>query len=204
MRLPGAHYRVRLAFEMHKLTALVIAALLLAAVPAPMVLAQTYARGAAQSAELDRLFAQLTAATDEPAARAIAVQIWTIWTQPDDPVIAARVAQIMSAGGLSGPASQLPLIDALIEDFPDYAEGWNLRATAQFLNGAYEESLADIEQTLLREPRHFGAMAGRALILHTQGKREEALEAMKEALKIHPFLPERALFPELVPPPIRS
>jgi tetratricopeptide (TPR) repeat protein len=189
---------------MSTLTRLVIAALLLALAPAPSAFAQAYTRSAAQSAELDALFARLSAATDEPAARAIATDIWTIWTQPDDPVIAARVAQIMSAGGLAGPSSQLPLIDALVADFPDYAEGWNLRATAYFLNGAYDRSLADIEQTLVREPRHFGALAGRALIYHTQGKREQALEAIRQALDIHPFLPERALFPELAAPPIRS
>ncbi len=68
----------------------------------------------------------------------------------------------------------------------------------------YDKSLADIEQTLAREPRHFGALAGRALIYHTLGKRDEALQAIREALEIHPFLPERALFPELAAPPIRS
>lgn len=189
---------------MSTLNRLVIATLMLAVLPASPVFAQTFTNSAAQSDELDALFARLSAATDEPAARAIAVDIWTIWTEPDDPVVAARVAEIMTAGGLAGPASQLPLIDALVADFPDYAEGWNLRATAYFLNGAYEKSLADIEQTLLREPRHFGALAGRALIYHTQGKREEALKAIQEALDIHPFLPERALFPELSAPPIRS
>ncbi|MHA6296864.1 tetratricopeptide repeat protein [Devosia sp. CAU 1758] len=189
---------------MSTLTRLVIAALLLALVPAPPAYAQTYTRSAAESAELDALFARLSSATDEPTARAIATDIWTVWTQPDDPVVAARVAQIMSAGGLAGPASQLPLIDALVADFPDYAEGWNLRATAHFLNGAYDKSLADIDETLKREPRHFGALAGRALIYHTQGKHEHAIEAVKKALDIHPFLPERALFPELGAPPIRS
>lgn len=190
--------------QMRQLTRIAIAALLLAAVPAPLVLAQTYTRSAAQSAALDALFARLSAATDEPTARAIASEIWTLWTQPDDPVLAARVARIMSAGGLAGPASQLPLIDALVADYPDYPEGWNLRATAHFLNGAYEKSLADIEETLKREPRHFGALAGRALIYNTQGKRDLALEAIEQALTFHPFLSERALFPELVAPPIRS
>ena len=79
-----------------------------------------------------------------------------------------------------------------------------MRATAHFLNGAYEKSLADIVETLTREPRHFGALSGRALIYQAQGKRELALEAITEALDIHPFLAERALFPELGPPPIRS
>ena len=189
---------------MRMLTRLAIAALLSAAIPAPSVLAQTYTRGAAHSAELDALFARLAAATSEPDARAIADAIWRIWTVPDDPVLAARVAEIITAGGFAGPAGQLPLIDRLVADYPDYSEGWNLRATAHFLNGAYDKALSDVAETLEREPRHFGAMAGRALIFHTQGKRQEAIEALTEALQIHPFLPERSLFPELGDPPIRS
>lgn len=112
--------------------------------------------------------------------------------------------EIIKAGGFAGPMSQMPLIEQLIVDYPDYSEGYNMRATAHFLRGAYESSLADIEKVLSLEPRHFGALSGKALIYHTQGKRDEALEAMKAALDIHPFLGERSLFPELGPPPIRS
>lgn len=183
---------------------LAIVALLLATMPAPVVFAQTYTRGAAQSAELDALFARLSASTSAAEAQGIADAIWVIWTQPDDPVLAARVAEIITAGGLAGPMSQMALIDQLIADYPDYSEGWNMRATAHFLRGAYEESLADIEKTLALEPRHFGALAGRGLIYHAQGQRDEALEAIRAALDIHPWLAERNLFPELGSPPIRS
>lgn len=189
---------------MEVLLRLVFTGLLLVVAPTLPSLAQSDAYSAEQNARLDTLFAQLSASTDAQSANAIANDIWRLWVQPDDPAIAARIAEIMSAGGLAGPASQIPLIDALIADYPDYAEGWNMRATAHFLNGAYDKSLADIVETLKREPRHFGALAGRALIYQTQGKREEALEAIRQALDIHPFLPERALFPELGAPPIRS
>jgi tetratricopeptide (TPR) repeat protein len=190
--------------QMRTLLPQVIAAMMLVAVPAAPVLAQNYSVSAAQAAELDELFAQLNASTSEDEARALADQIWTIWTQPDDPDLAARVDEIFAASGFAGPASQLPLIDELVADYPDYSEAWNLRATAHFMRGDYEKSLADIEETLKREPRHFGALSGRALIYHTQGKADEALKAIEEALDVHPFLPERALFPELGDPPIRS
>lgn len=166
--------------------------------------ARVLAQGQGEASALDSLFAQLRTAPDETIARATADRIWTIWTQPDDPVLAARVAEIITGGGFAGPVAQVAEINALVEDYPDYAEGWNLRATANFMRGDYDASLADVAETLKREPRHFGALAGRALILHSQGRREEALKAMREALDIHPFLPERGLFPELGAPPIRS
>lgn len=189
---------------MRTLIRIAIAALMLAAQPAHLVLAETYTRGEVQTTELNALFSRLSAATSEPEARQIADAIWRIWTEPDDPALAARISEIITAGGFAGPASQLPLIDALVEDYPDYSEAWNMRATAHFLRGAYEQSLSDIEAALELEPRHFGAMAGRALIFHTLGKRDEALEAIRQALDIHPWLPERNLFPELADPPIRS
>lgn len=181
-----------------------LAALLLSANTIPLTYAEPYSVSVAQSAALDDLFEKLSAATSEAEARGLADRIWEIWITPDDPVLAARVDEIFAAGGFAGPASQLPMIDELIADYPDYSEAWNLRATAHFMRGEYEQSLADIEETLKREPRHFGALSGRALILESQGKRDEALEAIEKALAVHPFLPERDLFPELGDPPIRS
>jgi tetratricopeptide (TPR) repeat protein len=180
---------------------LIVTALLFAAAPAPAALGQF---STAQTAELDTLFDDLRHSPDEATARGIADRIWQLWTHPDDAELAMRVDTIIKNGGFAGPAGQLPEIEALVVDYPDYAEGYNLRATAHFLQGNYENALADVEETLAREPRHFGALAGRALILHTQGKYEEARDALLEGLEIHPFLPERSLFPDLGPAPIRS
>ena len=143
----------------------------------------------AQSAELNALFARLSASTSAAEAQGIADAIWVIWTQPDDPVLAARVAEIITAGGLAGPMSQMALIDQLIADYPDYSEGWNMRATAHFLRGAYEESLADIEKTLALEPRHFGALSGLGLSNLKLGRDEAAADAFRRLLSIDPLYP---------------
>ncbi|PXA98193.1 hypothetical protein DMC47_09815 [Nostoc sp. 3335mG] len=161
------------------------------------VQAQSPFWSAAESGELDTLFARLADASDEAEARSTADAIWIIWTRPDNEEAAARVAEIIEKAGFGGPATQLPLIEGLVADFPDYPEAWNMRATARFLRGDNDGALADIAETLKREPRHFGALAGRALILDSQGKGEPALSAMRAALAVHPFLPERQLFPEL-------
>lgn len=149
---------------------------------------------AEQRAELNTLLDDLAEAPDEASARLGAERIWRIWTAPADKEIARRVAEILRAGT---PSAQLPLVETLLADHPDYSEGWNIRATLRFLTGDNEGALADIVETLKREPRHFGALAGRVLIYHEQGKSELARSALDEALKVHPYLPERALFPEL-------
>jgi tetratricopeptide (TPR) repeat protein len=148
-------------------------------------------------AELDRLFAQLRVAPDPVTADGLADRIWRIWSTPSDPELAARMTEAMASHASRGLTPALALLDALVADYPDYAEGWNQRATLRYLNGDYDGSLADIDRVLALEPRHFGALAGRVLILLARGDRAGALRDMATALGIHPFLNERRLFPEL-------
>jgi tetratricopeptide (TPR) repeat protein len=80
----------------------------------------------------------------------------------------------------------LKILDATIALLPDWAEGWNARATARYLDEDYDGSMADIAQTLKREPRHLGALMGMATILEARGKTEDALKVYQRALAIAP------------------
>jgi tetratricopeptide (TPR) repeat protein len=73
---------------------------------------------------------------------------------------------------------------------PDYAEGWNRRATLHFMMNDYGRSMADIQKTLTLEPRHFGAMAGMAAILKDTGRKEAALQAFERVLTVYPMMRE--------------
>jgi len=173
----------------------------LCAILAPLALTafSAVADAAADRHKLDALFAQLRIAPSETAARATADQIWSVWTHPSDAVLAERLDAAIDAMAY-GPVGALALLDALVVEFPDFAEAWNQRATMHFHLGNYRASLADIEMTLALEPRHFGALAGRVLINLTLGDRDAATRDILAALAIHPFLPERSLFPELAKP----
>jgi tetratricopeptide (TPR) repeat protein len=89
----------------------------------------------------------------------------------------------------------LKLLDAVIKLRPDYTEAWNRRATLYYLKNDYMRSLADIQQVLAREPRHFGALAGLGMIMQEIGDDKRALEAFRKALAINPHLEK---VPELV------
>src|SRR5690606_31046067 len=95
----------------------------------------------------------------------------------------------------------LAILDGVVADAPDYAEGWNQRAFIRFLRDDPDGSLEDIERTLALEPLHFAALAGKAMILMRQGRIEPGQEALRRAVEIHPWLKERAM---LLPPPGRS
>jgi tetratricopeptide (TPR) repeat protein len=80
------------------------------------------------------------------------------------------------------------LLDAVVELKPDYVEAWNRRATIFYMKKQYGQALLDIRQVLVREPRHFGALAGLGTILQDLGEEKPALEAFRRALAVDPHL----------------
>ena len=80
----------------------------------------------------------------------------------------------------------------------DWSEAWNKRATVLYLMKQHESSLADIEITLVLEPRHFGALSGQALNYIELNLYEKAIESYKSAQKIYPLLDSaKKMIPEL-------
>jgi tetratricopeptide (TPR) repeat protein len=82
----------------------------------------------------------------------------------------------------------LKLLDAVLKLHPDYIEGWSQRATLHYVQNDYRHSLDDIEQVLIREPRHFGALAGLGMIMQELGDDKRALDAFRKALAVNPHL----------------
>jgi tetratricopeptide (TPR) repeat protein len=82
----------------------------------------------------------------------------------------------------------IKLLDSVIKLRPDYIEAWNRRATLYYLQNDYGRSLADIQQVLIREPRHFGALAGLGMIMQEVGDEKRALDAYRKALAVNPHL----------------
>jgi tetratricopeptide (TPR) repeat protein len=93
------------------------------------------------------------------------------------------------------PDVALKMLDAVVKLRPDYIEAWNRRATIHYLKNDYARSLQDIREVLIREPRHFGALAGLGMIMQDIGDEKRALEAFRKALAVNPHLEK---VPELV------
>lgn len=81
-------------------------------------------------------------------------------------------------------------LTALVDHAPEFAEGWNARATMFFEQQMYGPAIADIQRALALEPRHFGALAGMGIMLEDMGRLDLALEAYEAAHAIHPNQPD--------------
>lgn len=144
------------------------------------------------ASDRDSLFDALKNAPSEQAAETIENEIWKSWLEAaPSPELQAQVEAAMQRRNVYDFQGARDLLDEVIEMAPNYPEGWNQRAFVLFLQGNYEASLEDIERTLELEPRHFGALSGRAMIFMTLGRVKLGQQALREAVEIHPFLKER-------------
>ena len=137
---------------------------------------------------LDDLFEQLAITTSDEEASNITREIWQRGTANDDPDV-SRLMQIgIRALNYSTYRKALQSFDRVIEIAPEFAEGWNKRATLYYHIKEYRRSIDDIKKTLRLEPRHFGAWSGLGLVSIAQENYSGALAAFKKALSINPHI----------------
>lgn len=146
-------------------------------------------RAGAQTPILDELFAELQGAGPEDW-KTVETKIWKEWSKSGSiamDMLLERGRREMEKGNLG---DAIGAFSTVIDHAPDFAEAWNARATAFFMADRYGLSMEDIEQVLVLNPRHFGAMSGLGMILERLDRPEDALKAYQEVLKVHPHRPD--------------
>jgi tetratricopeptide (TPR) repeat protein len=128
--------------------------------------------------------------TDESTyVRNVAEQaLWALWSRSGDEAIDAlfgRGVEEMRDGRLD---AAIATFSEVIRQKPEFAEGWNKRATALFLAGDLRRSLADCDEVMKRNPLHFGALSGYGQIYFQLEQYERAIEYWKRALAVNPNL----------------
>ena len=141
----------------------------------------------ADEARLDDLFRQLQTATAEEASQ-ITGMIWLEWSKSGSPAMDLLLKRGRDAMNAGQPGLAIGHLTALIDHAPDFAEGYNARATAYFQTGDLGPSVSDIAKTLTLNPRHFGALSGLGMIFEQLNEPEKALEVYRAALAINPHL----------------
>ena len=144
--------------------------------------------GADRTKGLDFLFGALKAAPDQASAKHVEARIWAMWLQTPSDTAALLMSRAKAAVDAQKIDVALKLLDSVIKLRPDYTEAWNRRATIYYLKNDYIHSMQDIQQVLIREPRHFGALAGLGMIMQDLGDDKRALDAFRKALAVNPHL----------------
>ena len=156
-----------------------------AAVPDPEVEA---AVELSRTERLDTLFTTLKSAPDAEAAKAAEDDIIKLWLESGSDTVDLLMGWTLAAMEEKNYPLALDYLDRIVAMKPDYAEGWNKRATVHFLVDDYSKAIADIERTLALEPRHFGALSGLGTIMRDIGENERAVTAYHQALEVDPHL----------------
>lgn len=138
--------------------------------------------------DLDGLFEQLGKARDRRLASRISERIWDEWRASDSKSIDLLTGWARTAAGQKRFNQALDLLDQVVVLRPEYAEGYNQRATLHYMMEDYGKSIADIERVLALEPRHFGALAGLASILERINQPKKALETWYRVLAVYPAM----------------
>ena len=135
---------------------------------------------------LELLFSQLKSIEHVEDARPVEAQIWNIWTESGRNDIDNLMDSGIRAMSSRDLETALEKFDQIVQQLPEFAEGWNKRATVYYLMDRLDESVKDVQKTLALEPRHFGAISGMGLIFMQVGDDVAALQAFEDVLKIYP------------------
>ena len=114
--------------------------------------------------------------------------VWQVWSRAGDPEIDALFQQGLEQMNRGLADAAIETFSTIVARKPEFAEGWNKRATIYFLIGDYDKSLADCAEVVKRNPQHFGVLSGYGQIYLRLDEPERALDYFERALKINPNL----------------
>lgn len=123
---------------------------------------------------------------DDAAAARAEAELWAMWHRSGNPEIDALLRegiQLMERRDLAGAED---VFARMIARAPEFAEGWNKRATVYYLAGEYQRSIDDCDQVLKRNPGHFGALSGLGQIYFRLERYDESLTWFRKALEVNP------------------
>jgi tetratricopeptide (TPR) repeat protein len=136
---------------------------------------------------LGDLYALLATAEDESAAKAIADGIERIWLHSGSPTVDLLFGRAMKAVNDKNLDRAVRLMDNVVEQAPDFTEGWSRRAYVHFQRNEVGQALGDLRRALALDPNHFKSLDGLAQILREIGQKKAALQVFRHLYDVHPY-----------------
>jgi tetratricopeptide (TPR) repeat protein len=136
--------------------------------------------------DVDRLYDRLARTHFPDEAAGILAEIDHLRLQSGSDTADLLLGRAMKARASQDMPLALKLFDAVVDLFPDWPQAWSERATARFQTGDSSGAMADIAQTLKRDPRDIGALSGLAAMMLDSGNPEAALKVYDRVAKLAP------------------
>ena len=171
-KFPGMAWRVYLLLAAFAGTAAFASAPSRAGEPAP-------------KAEIDRLYARLARTQMPDEAAGILGEIDHLRGQSGSDAADLLLSRGLQARASADPELALQLFDAVVDLAPDWSQGWSERATTRAQSGDEAGAMVDLAETLKREPRDVGALAGLGQMM-LEVDPYGALKVYDRALKLAP------------------
>ncbi|MEM9725248.1 MAG: tetratricopeptide repeat protein, partial [Pseudomonadota bacterium] len=153
--------------------------------PPPGTAQAPEARRLSAAEELELAYENLR--SDEPAVwRAAERRITRAWLKSGSDSMDLLMERGRMAVERENWEAAIDHLTDLVNLAPDYAEGWNARANVFFKQDKIGAALADLAETIARDPRHFNAFASLGVIFERLDDAPRALAAYRAALEIHP------------------
>ncbi len=125
---------------------------------------------------------------DRTLAATAEAMLWSLWCRSGN----SETERLFRAGVEAMQRHELSEAESLftlvIELVPDFAEGWNKRATVRYMARNFAESIGDCRETLARNPNHFAALSGQGICHMSLSQYDEAAVCFRKALDIHPHM----------------
>lgn len=124
--------------------------------------------------------------------------LWSVWHRSGRPEVDARLQDGMVEMQRGALESAVAIFTEVIDMAPDFAEGYNKRATTYYLMQEYEQSIRDCDQTIALNPIHFGALSGAGLNYLGLHEPRKALEYFERAVEVNPNMPQIQAYIEAI------
>lgn len=123
--------------------------------------------------------------------RSLAEQaLWSVWHRSGTPEVDARLQDGILAMQRGALEQAVTIFTEIIGMAPDFAEGYNKRATTYYMMQEFEQAIQDCEATVARNPAHFGALSGAGLCYLGLRNLTKALDYFARAVAVNPNMPQ--------------
>ncbi len=136
---------------------------------------------------LSELYGRLAASDDETAAKSVADSIERVWLHSGSPTIDLLFGRAMQAVAEKDYNRALRFLDHVVEQAPDFTEGWSRRAFVNFQLGNVRLAVGDLRRALALDPNHFKALDGLTQVLRDIGEKRAALQVMRRLWEVYPY-----------------